>query len=70
MIFKINLVYLAEDHNFNIDDFIEYCIANFREYIWINGAGVYCHQQDGEMLAREYSEWYNIKERYALLRNV
>jgi hypothetical protein len=58
---KCNLVYTAETHRLNINDFIEYCLANFLELTWDRGGIVYCLKSDEKMLVKEYIEWYNIK---------
>ena len=62
MMIKCNLVYTAEKNRFNINDFIEYCLANFGELTWDRGRIVYCLKSDEEKLVKEYIEWYNLKQ--------
>ena len=58
MLYKSNLVYVAEDNGFDYDDFSKYCFANYSQYVWRVFDGVeYCHANDAKFLSDEYREW-------------
>lgn len=58
MFYKSNLAYVAEDNDFDYDEFSKYCFANYGQYVWRVFDGVeYCHANDAKFLASEYREF-------------
>lgn len=64
MLYKRSLAYLAEDHNFDYDDFSKYCFANYSEYVWRVFDGIeYCREEDADFLAKEYKSYKEVVSR-------
>jgi hypothetical protein len=65
MFYKTNLVYLAEDNNFDYDDFPAYCFGNYPDLVWRVFDGIeYCRSENADFLAKEYSEYLTKKCEY------
>ncbi len=64
MLYKTNLVYLAEDHKLNYEDFSGYCFANYPDLVWRVFDGIeYCRSENQEFLVKEYLEFRNAVKR-------
>jgi hypothetical protein len=51
---KSNLVYVAEDHKLDIDQFVDYCFKYHCYYVWVAQGVEYCHPSDASFLVQEF----------------
>jgi hypothetical protein len=51
---KSHLVYIAEDHKLDIDQFVDYCFKYHSQYVWAVQDIEYCHPSDAPFLVQEF----------------
>ena len=51
---KSHLVYIAEDHKLDIDQFVDYCFKYHCYYVRVAQGVEYCHPSDASFLVQEF----------------